>query len=343
MKIFKLMIAFGMAVALLLPAGLAFSQGRMADIDDAKKLLESNSTANNRLRLATLQYLEGTDYLKTGDMNKAIDSLQAAVWTLEDGKGQVPDTHPVFEEARYGLGYALLRNNNAYEALLVLDQVVTASPDFGKARYLLGVTLMNIPGEKSLQRGQEVLGKLAKDGRAPYNEWAAHAATRYGYDLSTLNSARGDASGANTTLSTAVNAVGANKGANDGENNMVHFAQGVYLRDSGDALGALDQFEAAYKSDSGFRTANGVALSGVLSNAYYGAGLQQLQAGGDSANHLAVEMFDNAGRVGDATALDVHHGKAVAYTRLGETDNAVKELQAIVAKDASYYDKIKKK
>jgi tetratricopeptide (TPR) repeat protein len=343
MKTAKLWLTLLAVVALLLPAGLAFSQGRMADIETAKHDLDANNSMNNRLRLATLQYLQGVDYLKAGDMTNSIDSLQASVWTLEDGKGQVPETHPVFEEARYGLGYALLQNNNPYEALLVLDQLVNSAPDFGKARYLLGVTLMHIPGDKSTMRGMDVLVKLAQDGRDPYKGWAGHAATRYAYDLSTLDHARGDSAAASKMLEAETSPLGGPQGADADENAKVAFAAGIYLRDSGDVMGALSRFEDLHKSNPGFRLSNGVALSGVLSNAYYAAGLQQLQAGGDSGNTLAGQMFEQALSSGDSTATDANHGKAVAYTRLGQNDKAVEALKAIVAKDPSYYDKIRKK
>lgn len=267
--------------------------------------------------------------------------MQAGVWTLEDGKGQIPDTHPVFEEARYGLAYTLLQNDNPYEALLVLDQLVSADPDFGKARYLLGVTLMNIPGEKSMKRGVDVMADLAQNGREPYKEWAAHAATRFAYNFSTLPHAGGDAAGANAILATTIDKVGTGRGSSADENTQVEFAMGIYLRDSGDSFGALDHLEAAYADNSGYQLANGVALSGVLSNVYYAAGLEQLQAGGDSASSLAADLFGSALRVGGSAALDAHHGKAVAHTRLGETDKAVEELKAIVATDPGYYNRIK--
>jgi len=331
-----------LVAALLLPAGIAFSQGRMADIQDAKKLMDTNPTTNNRLRLATLQYLQGVDYLKSNDMNNALDSLQASVWTLEDGKGQIPETNPVFEEARYGLGYALLQNNNPYEALLVLDQLVKADPAFGKAKYLLGATLINIPGAKSTKRAVDVMTELAQSGQAPYADYGAHAATRFAYDISTLEAAKGDPAAATQTLEAVTSAIGSDKGADAQENHMVMFAEGIYRRDAGDAMGAVDKLEALYNEDSSFQLANGVALSGVLSNAYYAGALDQLQLGGDGAQMLAVQMFDNAAKVGDPGALDVHHGKAIAYTKLGEMDKAAEELQAIVSKDPSYYDKIKK-
>jgi tetratricopeptide (TPR) repeat protein len=343
MKPCTLWITLLMVAALLLPAGFAFSQGRMAQIEDAKGLLDSNPTVNNRLRLGTLQYLQGVDYLKAGDLNNAIDSMQAGVWTLEDGKGQVPENHPVFEEARYGLAYTLLHNNNPYEALLVLDQTVSADPDFGKARYLLGVTLMNIPGEKSMKRGIDVMAKLAQDGRDPYKEWAAHSATRFAYNLSTLPHATGNAAGASAILDSAIDAVGAGNGSSANENTSVEFARGIYLRDTGDVLGALEHLEAAHSADAGYRLSNGVALSGVLANMYYASGLEQLQAGGDSASSLAADLFGNALKVGDSGALDARHGKAVAHTRLGQTSEAVEELKAIVAKDPGYYERIKAK
>lgn len=343
MKICNLLTCVLLAVAMLLPAGAAFSQGRMADIEDAKRLLDENPTFNNRLRLGTLQYLQGVDYLQSGDMNSAIDNMQAGVWTLEDGQGMIPETHPVFEEARYGLGYALLRNNNPYEALLVLDQLVNASPNFGKARYLLGVTLVNIPGQKSLARAVEVMKQLAQDGNDPYKGMGARAATRFAYNLSTLDHAAGDPAAASATLATVTDTLGTDQGANSDENDKLVYAAGVYALDNGDLWGALDQFEALHASNSGFRLNNGVALSGVLSNTYYAAGLDQLQLGGESSDRIAIDMFQGALDTGDSSAQDANHGLAVAHTKLGETEQAVAALKRIIERDPSYYDRIKAK
>lgn len=341
MKTCKLWVSLLLAVALLLPAGFALAQDRIAQIEDAKQLLDSNPTFNNRLRLATLQYLHGVDLLQGGDLEGAIDNMQAGVWTLEDGQGMIPETHPVFEEARYGLGYALLENDNPYEALLVLDQLVEASPGFGKARYLLGVTLVNIPGQESMERAVNVMQQLAQDGQPPYDEMAAHAATRFAYNISTLQHAQGNAADAAATLQGATGSVGMGMGASSDENDDVQFASGVYLKDSGDLFGAMDAFESLHGSNPNYRLNNGVALSGVLSNTYYGAALDQLQLGGEASDQLAVNLFQNSADVGDSSALDVQHGLAVAYTKLGDTENAIGALERIVEQDPRYYDRIK--
>jgi tetratricopeptide (TPR) repeat protein len=341
MKTLRILLALLLLTALL-PAANAFAQGRMAEIDDAKRLLEDNPTFNNRLRMGTLQYLEGSDQLKAGNLAGAIDMMQAGVWTLEDGAGLIPETHPVFEEARYGLSFALLENNNPYEGLLVLEQLVAASPNYGKARYLLGVTLMSIPGEKSLQRGVDVMRQLAQDGAPPYKEMAARAATRFAYDLSTLAHAQGDPGKANATLNQVTGELGSDMGASGKENNMVKFAKGLYLRDMGDEFGALDAFEALFASEPNYQLSNGVALRGILSNTYYGAGLKQLGLGGTGAANVAVDLFSKSLEVGDPEAVDAHHGKAVAYLMLEDEASAVEEIKMIIKKDVSYYNKIKK-
>lgn len=330
-----------LAVALLLPLGAASAQDRMAQIDNAKRMMDQNPTQANRLNLSKLQYDQGLDDLKAGDLSRAIDSLQAAVWTLEDGKGQVPESSESFQEARYGLAYALNANNNSYEALLVLEQMTNADPGNSKAQYLLGVTLVNIPGEQSMQRGVDVMTKLAQEGRSPYKTWGEHAATRLAYNLSTLAHSQGDAARALSTLTGVTDAIGTDKGGSDEENTKLKFAMGIYLRDTGDVNGALQNLEAVNEMNSSFQTNSGVAAAGVLANMYYAAGLEQLGLEGESANRTALSFFDDSQRVGD-DGLDVHHGKAVAYTRLGDGENAVAELQQIVQRDASYYDKIKK-
>ena len=341
MKSYRICLIFALAIALL-PASLAFGQSRTADIEDAKQLTEENPTFNNRLRLSTLQYLEGVDYMRAGDMENAIDMMQAGVWSLEDGAGLIAETHPVFEEARYGLSYALLQNENPYEALLVLEQLIDSSPTFAKARFLLGATLMNIPGEKSQQRGMEVFRQLALEGRSPYKEMGERAAIRFAYNLSTVPHATGNPEAATTLLTSITGAIGDDKGATGDEDNKIKYARGAYLRDSGDAMGAISEFEPLYESASDFQLDNGVALSGVLSNTYYQAGLSQLELGGASAAQLAAELFDSAAQVGDASALDVRHGKAIAYTVAGESDKAMSEIKAIAEQDPSYYNRIKK-
>jgi predicted Zn-dependent protease len=342
MKTCKLWATLLLALALALPATFAFAQNRMGEITDAKKMLDSNPNANNRLRLATLQYQQGVDYLKSGDVNNAVDSMQASVYTLEDGKGQVPESNSQFMESRYGLAYALFHQNKPVDAQVVLEKLVASAPDYDKANYLRGAVLMASPGPSGPGRAVDAMVKLAQNGKAPFNDYGAHAATRYGYDLSTLSYARGDAAAAGKTLGDAVNGAGAGKGADAAENQKVEFAQGIYMRDAGDATGAVDKLEALYKENSGFQLNNGVALSGVLANAYYAAGLAQLQVQCDAAQQTALQMFDKAEQLGDPAALDVHHGKAIAYTKLNQLDKASDELKMIVAKDPSYYDKIKK-
>lgn len=347
MKTMKYCTALLLAVALsalfvMSYAGMTFAQSRMADIEDAKRLLEENPTVNNRLRLGTLQYLEGVDYLQAGDMQNAIDWLQAGVWTLEDSQGTISDTSTEMEEARYGLSYALVLNKQPVDGVLVMEKLVSSSPNYGKARYLLGVTLMNIPGKENSERGLEVMVQLASDGNPPYMEMAEQAATRIGYNYSVVDHAQGNVQGALSTLSSTLDSVGRNKGADQAENELVGFAMGVYQADSGDLFGALSEFEAVYEVNDTFQLESGAALSGLLSNTQYQAGLEQLSLGGETAALGAVDLFDSALRTGDSQATDALHGKAVAYTVAGDTAAAVETLKELVKIDASYYAKIKK-
>ncbi len=341
MKTCKVLLTLLVAAALLLPAGFAFSQMRSAEIADAEKLLGENPTFNNRLRLGTLQYLEGVDMLDAGNTEGAVEMMQAGVWTLEDGQGQIPESHPVFEEARYGLAYGALQNDDPYTALAALDQLVAASPNFDKARYLLGVTLSQLSGAKSQARAVTVFTALAQDGEAPYAEMGQHAALRMAYNLSTLTHAQGDAAGALELLGGTSGTLGEGAAASEAEAAAVQFAMGAYLLDTGDTFGAMDSFESLHASNPGYELSNGVALAGVLSNTYYNGGVEQLELGGESANRLAVNLFNNAADVGDPAALDVRHGLAVAHTNLGELDEAAKQLAEIVKQDASYYERIK--
>lgn len=343
MKLQVRWLALSLAALLLLPAATLMAQSRGPDIEDTKRLLQENPTLNNRVRLGTLYYLEGVDYLLAGNSEAAVENLQSAVWTLEDGAGQVPDTNAVFEEARYGLGYAQLQAGNPYEALGALDPAVKANPEFHKARYLLGVTLLGIPTRASQTRGLEVLKLLAQESDGDIKAQAERSALRFAYNTSTAMHAQGNAAGAAALLQGVTDALGSDLASNMGENEKVQFAAGVYLADSGDAFGAIDAYEKLYNTNSGFSLSNGVTVASVLSNTYYQAGLDQLDLGAGTASLVAVDLFDSAATVGDPKAVDVHHGKAVAYSRAEDAENMVAEIKMIAELDPGYFAKIQKK
>ena len=341
MKSHTLWITLLLAAVLSFPAGMAFGQWRDKEIEAANVALAKNETKSNLITLATLQFQEGVDYLKANDYAKAIDNIQAAVWNLEDTKWGVSDSDSTFVDARYGLAYALALNNNGYEALLVLDKVVESNPGFGKGRYLLGITLLNLPGQDNVDRGMDVLRQLAVDGNSPYNEWAERAATRAAYNHSTLTHSQGNADGAMGVLGKVTDEIGSDKGASGDENSKVQYAQAIYALDSGDTQGGVEKLESLHSNDSGFQLENSVTLSGILSNAYYQAGVAQLEAGGDSGANAALEMFTKSGDLGGSSENDLRHGIAIAHTLLGDLDSADSVLRELANSDPDYYNRIK--
>ena len=333
-------IVLPLALALLLPAGFVMGQGRSADIEEAKKLLEQNPVTENRLRLGTLQYLEGSDILQAGDVAMAVEAMRSAVVTFEDGRGNPAETRAEFQEARYGLAYALLQDDNPHEAILVLNQLVQANPNYGKGAYLLGVTKLQQPGQDNLEGGLDVLGQLARSGGAPYNGRAGRTATRYVYNVSTLPHANGKPDMAASIISTLEGAIGAGMGSGGDENDMIAFATGVYRFDNADTIGAIESFEALHGKNSGFSLRSGVSVRDALANSFYRAGREQLQTGGKSGGELALEMFDKAGELGDSNSIDILHGRAAAYAISGNAEAAREETEKIKGMNPEYYEKI---
>lgn len=341
MKSHTFWITLLLAAVLSFPAGMAFGQWRDKEIESANVALAKNETKANILVLASLQFQEGVDYLKANDYEKAIDNIQAAVWNLEDTKWGISDTDSLFVDARYGLSFALVQNNNGYEALLVLDKLLESNPGFGKGRYLLGLTLLNLPGQDNVDRGMDVLRQLAVDGNTPYNQWGEKAATRAAYNHSTLTHSQGNADGAMGVLGNVTNEIGSNKGASGDENSKVQYAQGIYALDSGDTEGGVEKLEALHADDSGFQLENSVTLTGILSNAYYQAGVGQLEAGGDSGAQAALDSFTKSGDLGGSSENDLRHGIAIAHTLLGDLDSADSVLRELANSDPDYYNRIK--
>lgn len=325
------------AVALLLPAGWALGQSRMAQIDDAKQLVEQNPTRNNYLRLATLQYLDGVDALKAGNAEQAAEQMQSAVWTLEDG--QVPGSNPVFEEARYGLAYAQWVAGNTYEALLPLDQALEASPSLDKAKYLKAVLLASLTQPKNWQQARELFLELGQ-GTGRFAEPGKRAATRTYLDYSTVTHAGGDNAGALEMLSTMIDAIGYGNGETIRENLMAHFAHGVYLADVGDVDSALTHYGVVVDESPGFQLSTGVDVKQVLAAAYYRAGVNALAYGGDKDSaQKALEDFQQAQGYGNDT-VQVRHGMALAYSILERQQELNDELLAIQNMDQDYYNQI---
>jgi tetratricopeptide (TPR) repeat protein len=340
MKSLKHLLFGTLAFALILPAGLALGQNRQADIDQAKQTLESSPSPSNRERLATLQYLQGVDYLNAGNMEMATTALQEAVETLDKGEGQIPEHSPVYEEARYGLAFALWKADKPYDALLYLEQLANSSPKLGKARYLLGSALISISGKKSYERGVEVFIQLAQDGTGEAKEMAARAATRTAYNESTLMDAQGQSGEGLNKLNSLKSSVGMAMGANDAENQAVQYAMAYYEQTTGDVTGALAGYEDLYKGNPGFALGNGTGLKDVLANAYYQNGVELLRGGAGSAQQ-ALDMFNQSATVGGAEPADVHHGKAIAFALMNDEANLAQEMAAIHTMDPGYYDKIK--
>ena len=135
--------------------------------------------------------------------------------------------------------------------------------------------------------------------------------------------------------------LGSNLAAMRIENERVQFATGVYLADSGDTFGAMSAFETLFDSNYGFSISNGVTVAGMLSDTYYQSALEQLDLGGGVSTEMAVELFDSSARVGDSDAVDVHHGKAVAYARMDDKQNMLSELYIIADLDPGYLEKIR--
>lgn len=292
------------------------------------------------VNLAFGQYNEGNRLLGQNDADGAVRMMQEAVWTLEDAHDSSKEGASQMEVARYGLAVAAKESGKLIMAVVVLEKMIQVNPNNGQAKYLLGVTLMNSAGDENLDKGVDVLSKLSKEGNPPYSEMASRAVTRHLYNMSTVMNAAGKKDRSADLLAKIGESVGAGKGASEEENNKVRFATGMHMIESNDNYGALEQLEAIQKSDPNFTSANGKNINQVLSNTYYRAGRDQLEAGGETGGELALEMFTKAGETGDANSAGIRHGKAAAYALTGNEEGFKKESEALEKADPKYFKEV---
>ena len=296
--------------------------------------------ASRALRnLAASQFNEGYELLGELDAAGAAKMMQAAVWTLEDANGGSKEIAAELETARYGLAHSLKESGNSGEAVLVLEKMVQINPENGQAQYLLGVILINSSSDKDINKGLKVLSKLSKEGKPPFNERASQAVTRILYNRSSVLYSSGEKDRAADLLAKIGASVGDGKGSSEEENNGVRFATSMHMIDSGDSYGALEQLEAIKESNPKFTSPGGKKIDEMLSRTYYRAGSDQLEAGGETGGELALEMFTKAGETGGANTAEIRHGKAIAYSLMGDEEGLKKETEALKTEHEAYFEK----
>lgn len=327
-------------------AGLVLAAGAALAVSDAEvstaqaALQKAPRDDNRRVEAARLLYLRGSDASMAGNHAGAATDFKAGLSTLEVKPSKVSRQNPVYEELRYGLGYTLLQTGQPQEAVVVLDQLVADSPKVSKARYLLGVALMQTATEAGHKRGIEVLSQLGKDSPGADGIASMHAASRYALDASIGMALSGKAPGAVATLSLLRERFGTESGADEAENQSLLYGMGSSQLLAGNPASGLSELETLNGKNPSYRLKNGIAIGQVLSSTYYRSGFEQLTKGTPGSLEQAIASFDNAERIGGGNLADTHHGKALAFKQLRQLDKMAFEMATIQKIDPDYYRKI---
>ena len=64
-----------------------------------------------------------------------------------------------------------------------------------------------------------------------------------------------------------------------------------------------------------------------------------MEAGGETGGELALEMFTKAGETGGANTAEIRHGKAIAYSLMGDEEGLKKETEALRTENEAYFEK----
>ena len=130
-------------------AQIAFTEGKL---DESLKLLE-NITLRDPANIEA-PLLQAQVWMAKGEVKKALETLESLNTRL-----------PKFPPIKYQLARAYLQDNNAAQAAAVLNQAITANPDYAEAILLLG--------EINLQERRCSASRC-------FDAWVAEKATRSG-------------------------------------------------------------------------------------------------------------------------------------------------------------------
>ncbi|MBI3993968.1 MAG: hypothetical protein HY342_11895 [Candidatus Lambdaproteobacteria bacterium] len=327
------------AMVLALVSTLAW--GQSMEIKQAKDELARNpSSVPTRLRLIALYNESGIEALKAKKYNDAIGAYMDAMDVVATSNGSVPKNHPYAQEVTYSMAYTHIQLGLDDAAVDELSELVAGDPNNMDARYLLGVTLLRSPAGDNYKKGQEVLRVMALEGKGVDHARATHAAIRFGYNHAVIAHAMGKSQAALDLLAPLFAEYGAEGGANRNENAAVQYAMGIFALDLGNAPGAMASLEGAGVVDSNFKLKNGVKVADVLAGVYYQSGIEFLSKRNEEGGRNALDMFNSAEFMEGKDATDIHHGKALAYYRLNDTNNVSKELSVIAARNPVEFKKI---
>lgn len=312
-----------------------------AEIQGAEAALSSEpANQAKQVEVAKLHYLNGSDLLANHDPAGALTEFKTALRTIENRQANIRQQHPVYEEVRYGAGYTYLALGQPADAIAVLDPLVAASPRNGRARYLLGIALLRTGSASDARRGMSVLGMLAKEMPAEEGSAAAHAASRYGYNLTIGAAATGSAAESVSALQALRDNFGVSSGATAAENQAFQYAMGWFQALAGNTGAALAELEALQRQNASYALKKGVTLQQVLADVHYQAGLERLSKKSPDSLQESLAEFETAERYGSGNEVDVHHGKALVYKQLNQPDKMAQELAVVLALDPDYYKRI---
>ena len=331
-------LAAGIGLILSAHAALAVTDAEFREAEAA--VAKTPGDDAKRVDLARLRYLKGAEFSQPGNHPRAAAEFKAGLAVLEAKPSKVPEQNPVYEETRYGLGYSYLMQALPQDAVVVLDQLVAASPRAGKARYLLGVALIHVRTEAASRRAVEVLGQFGREFPEPDRAMASHAASRFVYNTAIGTALSGKAGDAVQAMSALRGRFGAAGGADAAENQAMQYGMGAFQLLAGNTAAGLAELESLKGTAPSYALKNGVTLAQVLSNTYFKQGLDLLAKGSPESLAQAVTAFENAETNGAGKDADTHHGKALAYKQLKQTDKFEQEMAAILRLDPQYYKKI---
>lgn len=314
-----------------------------AEIAKTAALLKENPASQvNRVRLATLHYLQGAGQAAAGKHAGAIESFRAGLNTLQEREHAIPRTNTAYQALWYGLGYSYYATGQHERAIATLEQLTGTFPKLLKGRYLLGLAQMQSGDAARMTRGMDTLARLAQEDPGPDGKAARRAALRWALSYGTVLASEGKAAEA-AELMLKLNPTGrAEEAVSAEEQQALLYAAGYFKQQAGRLTEAIADFEALKELNPGFKLRNGITLPVILSNAYYEGGLQQLAEFGQEALKLAVEYFDLAEKTGNPKAADVNYGKAVAYLKLGKghEQDVARELERVAQKDPVLFARV---
>ena len=332
------MASTALLVLFLLPQPAQSQQN--PQISNAEMVFAQPNQTQLRLRLANAQYSEGAKHFREKQFTQAVDFFEVTLDVLQEDNVELASKSQLREQALYGLGISYWKTNRSEDALQTLDNLVAIenTPFAAEALYLRATILLENPTNANLEAAMIAMEESARSGSPKLQRISRQTAIAYGYNYSTLAYLRGEISLSQRLLERTFAVIGDAKLPPQQAQHLL-FARGIYALSLGQGTSAATHLEALQQQSPNFKSTNGVQIKSALTNAYYQAGIEKINA---RQYDNALAFFNKAQSLQTEARVDILHGRFLVLARSERSSESQQVLNQIKTLDPKTFQQLRK-